>query len=348
MSKSFLKDPVRIHCPCADSPADAPPSSAEELQSAAPEELEEVRRIFDSSLARAKYSLHPLGYLYFCQECQAIRCPRCVQEEIVSAFCPMCLFEVPLTSIKADGNRYGVRKGLVDHRCVRNCFQCPICFSGLSVFPNEETQAAPYSLNCTYCQWSSSEIGLEFEKPTGISGFSFRMHLNLILGQLSKLASPFQEQQAEFEAIRDHYANLFDTTRPSDDVMTSFSSRYSALLSGKGSFKARQSTRSLYSRIRPPSRDADDKSLEYDQVKPLDEETALVARLQFLTSLEDTTNMRQRSKQPSKPRWERDLWPINMQLRAKRSKRCRACRHILVKPKNKPTSTRFRIKMLAL
>jgi len=38
------------------------------------------------------------------------------------------------------------------------------------VFPNEETQAAPFTLNCMYCQWSSTEIGLEFEKPTGIHG----------------------------------------------------------------------------------------------------------------------------------------------------------------------------------
>jgi dynactin-4 len=110
MSRSFNKDPVRIHCPCADSPADAPvsltdrdspPSSPEDAAEAA----DQTRRVFDPTDPRAKYSLHPLAYLYFCQECQAIRCPRCVQEEIVSAFCPMCLFEVPLTSIKADGNR---------------------------------------------------------------------------------------------------------------------------------------------------------------------------------------------------------------------------------------------------
>ena len=174
MSKLFLKDPVRIHCPCADSPADAPPQAEDELsQNTSEDSQEQVRRIFDPTFPRAKYSLHPLAYLYFCQECQAIRCPRCVQEEIVSAFCPMCLFEVPLTSIKADGNRYfGVPKEYIfDNRCVRNCFQCPICLSGLSVFPNEETQAAPYTLNCMYCQWSSSEIGVEFEKPTGISGW---------------------------------------------------------------------------------------------------------------------------------------------------------------------------------
>ena len=100
--------------------------------------------------------------------------------------------------------------------------------------------------------------------------------------------------------------------------------------------------------MRPPSRDTDDKPLEYERVKSLDDEQELITRLQSLTNLEDTTTMRQRSKQPNKPRWETELWPINMQLRAKRSKRCRACRHILVKPENKPTSTRFRIKMLAL
>lgn len=172
MSTAFARTTVRIHCPCADSPADAPPPT-EEVESTTPpgdDAVEETRRIFDPTTPRAKYSLHPLSYLYFCQECQAIRCPRCVMEEIVSAFCPMCYFEVPLTSIKADGNRFITGVPLIDFRCVRNCFQCPICFAGLSVFPNEETQAAPYTLNCMYCQWSSTEVGLEFEKPTGISG----------------------------------------------------------------------------------------------------------------------------------------------------------------------------------
>lgn len=107
MSRSFSKDPVRIHCPCADSPADAPSSvTYSEPTSLSPDDnSNQARTIFDPTQPRAKYSLHALAYLYFCQECQAIRCPRCVQEEIVSAFCPMCLFEVPLTSIKADGNR---------------------------------------------------------------------------------------------------------------------------------------------------------------------------------------------------------------------------------------------------
>jgi len=110
MSKSLLSDAIRIHCPCADSPADAPPPNEDESSPTAfegdQEDEQQTRRVFDPFHPRANYSLHPIGYLYFCQECQAIRCPRCVQEEIVSAFCPMCFFEVPLTSIKADGNRH--------------------------------------------------------------------------------------------------------------------------------------------------------------------------------------------------------------------------------------------------
>jgi dynactin 4 len=129
--------------------------------------------------------------------------------------------------------------------------------------------------------------------------------------------------------------------------MASFSTRYAALLSGKGSFKARQPSRTLLSRMRPSSHDEGEKPLEYSQIRSPDDESALVECLQALKSLDETTTMKQRDKQVSQPRSEQNLWPINMQLRAKRSKRCRACHHILVKPENKPASTRFRIKMLA-
>ena len=41
------------------------------------------------------------------------------------------------------------------------------------------------------------------------------------------------------------------------------------------------------------------------------------------------------------------LRPIPVLLRTKRSKRCQTCKHILVKPEVKPTSTRYRIRLLA-
>ena len=43
---------------------------------------------------QASNYLYPLSRLYFCEDCHQIRCPSCVQDEIVSYYCPNCLFEV--------------------------------------------------------------------------------------------------------------------------------------------------------------------------------------------------------------------------------------------------------------
>lgn len=61
-----------------------------------------------------------------------------------------------------------------------------------------------------------------------------------------------------------------------------------------------------------------------------------------------TTTPAQRLPQPHSPLFTSNLRPLAALLRTKRSKRCRACRHILVKPENKVTTTRFRIKLVAM
>lgn len=55
----------------------------------------------------------------------------------------------------------------------------------------------------------------------------------------------------------------------------------------------------------------------------------------------------QRLQQKGSPRFIRDLHPTPTLLRTKRNKRCRTCRHILVKPEPKVQTTRFRIRLLA-
>jgi dynactin-4 len=45
---------------------------------------------------QASNYLYPLSRLYFCEDCHQIRCPSCVQDEIVSYYCPNCLFEVSM------------------------------------------------------------------------------------------------------------------------------------------------------------------------------------------------------------------------------------------------------------
>lgn len=65
-------------------------------------------------------------------------------------------------------------------RCTRSCFQCPVCVGPLAVTANDAppppSEANPepssvlpsYILACSYCQWTSTEIGIKFDKPNGI------------------------------------------------------------------------------------------------------------------------------------------------------------------------------------
>ncbi|KAI9777488.1 MAG: hypothetical protein M1816_004710 [Peltula sp. TS41687] len=70
------------------------------------EEEEEEEQTFDPTSARANYLLYPISHLFYCEDCREIRCPRCVTEEIMYWYCPNCLFEVPSSIVKGEGNKY--------------------------------------------------------------------------------------------------------------------------------------------------------------------------------------------------------------------------------------------------
>ena len=92
-----------IQCPCSDPPTLLARSG--ETSSPVDAEQEDEERTFDPRAPRANYSLYPLEHLLYCEDCHQIRCPRCVAEEIVTFYCPACLFEVPSSNIKSEGNR---------------------------------------------------------------------------------------------------------------------------------------------------------------------------------------------------------------------------------------------------
>lgn len=87
-----------IQCPCSD-------NSGDDEAGLAGDQSPDHQRNFDPRAARSNYSLYPLEYLLFCEDCQQIRCPRCVSEEIVTSYCPNCLFEVAPSSVRSEGNR---------------------------------------------------------------------------------------------------------------------------------------------------------------------------------------------------------------------------------------------------
>src|SRR5262249_24666251 len=134
--------------------------------------------------------------LFFCEECDAIRCNRCVSVEVSTYYCPNCLFEVPSASVRAEKNRFIQKRvwSLVScsyfspYRCARNCFLCPNCRNTLSVVPSDPPDSGdgrisapvstigepPFFLYCNHCRWDSTDVGITFEKPTGLASmFSF-------------------------------------------------------------------------------------------------------------------------------------------------------------------------------
>jgi dynactin-4 len=57
------------------------------------------------SYPSSSFAFSPLTHLYFCEECDSVRCNECVACEVASYYCPNCLFDVPSANVRADKNR---------------------------------------------------------------------------------------------------------------------------------------------------------------------------------------------------------------------------------------------------
>lgn len=69
------------------------------------EDGEKEEKPFDPKAPLSAFSLSPLQNLLFCEECQQIRCDRCTLQEIVTYYCPHCLYETPTSLVKGEGTR---------------------------------------------------------------------------------------------------------------------------------------------------------------------------------------------------------------------------------------------------
>ncbi|KAK4443745.1 dynactin subunit 4 [Podospora aff. communis PSN243] len=376
-----------IQCPCSDASTlgrqadSSSPTSADD-------DLDD--RTFDPRAPRSNYSLYPLDYLNYCEDCQQIRCPRCVAEEIVTYFCPNCLFEVPSSNLKSEGNR-----------CTRSCFQCPICIGPLSVTsietPPDPTLLAapdgtpaphsgPYILTCSYCNWSSTEIGIKFDKSNSIhaqlaklnNGGTTRLtakehrerRKEASHGALGGSALPATaaagnggdnneelDLETQFANLKAFYQSQLADSGPGGSGLSHLSdlgfsspnslSRIMSLYTGGSVHNNRNKSRTGTMREALTS----DEGL---QIASLDESAAI--HHLHTTPYSDTITTEQSTSQPPNPgavhphgtaRFASSLRPIPYLLRTKRSKRCPVCRHIISKPEAKVATTRFRIKLVA-
>ncbi|KAJ1028819.1 hypothetical protein NDA16_001984 [Ustilago loliicola] len=410
---------VLYYCPCNQTASHGASSSSSSSSQRYKSTLASPPPGLPASSPASRYAFHPLDSLYFCDECDQIRCNRCVTVDISSYYCPNCLFEVPGASVKAEKNR-----------CARNCFECPCCQHTLSVLASDlptdiarsvdPTEPAasqgepPYYLGCSFCRWDSKSIGLVFEKPTGLSLQLQRSEDNasdvLEFDRLKDHFDPYLKTQTQAAitsaAVGSGSASRSRSTAASS-VPTALSSSSNAATSGRSAranaarnaaAAALQSSKLVrdlphlahskhlaasglpasgrsgpiepdelkrYRALNPWQPPSDSRSSSNGQASPSMGVVAkrekhrrdYIARLQNapnqpFSSLEDKiSSLEQRWSSVSiadQPVRAADLRPTRVPLKSKLTKRCPACRHIVIKPDIKAASNRFKIKLVAL
>lgn len=266
-------------------------------------------------------------------------------------------------------------------RCTRSCFQCPVCIgSPLAIAsidkPAEPTLVPPeglpspptsqYVLTCTYCNWSTTEIGVKFEKSSGLYSQLLKIRNG---GQPKLSAREYREKRKEdrdapplpdseldadlqFANLKAFYqAQLADINASAGGGLSSLGdlgfsspgtlSRIMSLYTGGSLGGKRNMGKSTTMREALTT----DDGLKLAQL----DESAAVDKLLNGTWY-DTVSTEQREAQSTstKPLVSLDdLRPVPTLLRTKRSKRCPVCRHIITKPDAKVTSTRYRIRLVA-
>ncbi|KAJ5212010.1 uncharacterized protein N7498_003656 [Penicillium cinerascens] len=402
-----------ISCPCADTPVPDPArkrrsrgspqksptpeqpnvdNDNKESKEAENQDGDEEEQTFDPRSPRSNFSLYPPEQLLYCEDCHQIKCPRCITEEIVSWYCPNCLFETPSSMVRSDGNR-----------CGRNCFNCPTCTVPLAVSTIENvtatgSQQGPWVLSCAYCMWTTLDIGIKFDKPTNIRAQLQKMtdataapaldrsrQASRTFGDLKSPLSSYasiDEQSASREANGEQSATKEDET-PTPDLGTD--ARFAALKSfyrtqisetstspgdplgsdlGFSSPGALNRLMSLYTsssrlgglyggskkpKSKPPVMREALTASEGLRIAPEKGDADVIERLgSHECGWDGVASIDQRKEQSPDVRFTDDLLPLPCLLRTKRAKRCKSCKHILVKPETKPQSTRFRIRLIAL
>ncbi|KAI9736708.1 MAG: hypothetical protein M1834_000912 [Cirrosporium novae-zelandiae] len=283
--------------------------------------------------------------------------------------------------VKSEGNRC-TRNCLNCPICT-----APLGVNSLGKEGPGDAPRGPWVLGCQYCMWTTLDIGIKFEKPTNIYGQLLKIrnggvkkddhdhHKEIAEEEIEddgvddgdeekeeqdlKKEIPSNDQSQDpddrFKTLKSFYKSQISTTTtgspffgsPLDQSFSSPSalSRIMSLYTSLGS-----SSLSKKPKSKPPVMREAANPGEGLFVHSADAEKNTVEALRKSggTSLLSTHDQRLTQTYPSNARFVQDLRPVPALLRTKRSKRCRECRHILVKPEYKVQTTRFRIRLIAM
>ncbi|KAJ4456662.1 putative dynactin 4 [Paratrimastix pyriformis] len=298
--------------------------------------------------------LFPLSYLYLCNTCNKLVCPKCCAEEISSYFCPSCFEVLPAKQAQ----RYS-------HRCSR-CAICPLCGSNLlaSRATADSTHAAiapapTFIWACPTCEWTSEHLNITSTRPNGLAEQLLEMEVGPATERVQEItramAAHMQEVQREYELERQHrrYHMGGPHSHFTMDQMVAQLSQKSdrpAMHPVHTTLPLALSTTTTTSATTTSTIDGEDipQPTSTPPPPPGGDDTDMLG--EDMTSAWDSgvdgtgpqaTTLAQRfGKSVNQARSPKDLLPQLVQLHPRLALRCAACQRAIVTPDPKPLGTR--------
>ena len=246
----------------------------------------------------------------------------------------------------------------------------PLATSSMNPDPMKRAVSGPWILSCGYCNWSSLDIGWQFENNKNMHQHIAKLKIGARPRSTSTTPTEFaksvgseppreidpisesaldDDPDSAFASMRSFYSSQLSASYPSDPLLTpsggfNYSSpsslaRIMSLYTGRSFGKKDTGKSSLM-------RESADVAEGLRIMDPRRDDEAI--RKLLVEGWTGTASVAQQSEQRHPALFTDFLRPISPLLRTKRSKRCRDCRHLLVKPEQKVQSTRFRIRLVAL
>lgn len=257
-------------------------------------------------------------------------------------------------------------------RCARNCYNCPSCTSPMHIAQVEKkdsdllkpedgaTSDDAYLLFCQYCDWTTLDIGLQFNRPTKITeqiNKARKARYN-VPGQDAPeegLSRPKQlrNHDGAFERLTAFYKDqLQETGEGANPYGNSTYGSPANLARIMGIYGGLTNNALKKNRAKPqPMREAADSDEGFAALYAVDAGAREDKVLQKMRDLgwDETASEEQALSTPANydVRFKDELWPAATHLLAKRGKRCRACRQFIVRPEPKASGLRYRIRILA-
>jgi len=257
--------------------------------------------------------------LFYCQQCQNVRCSLCVAQDIDSYYCPNCLENMA----SSEANYFS-------NSC-KKCFECPCCFAALS-FQTSSTSETDKSFffSCGFCRWDSLGLNLVADSPNNlIAKLLEKEREGTEQKEVAKIVEKLQKEEREKAKEKRQLSRI----------------RRSSLL-----FR----TAPLPNISRPPPITLAEleKSLEAKEQSKLNKDTSVqefdedVYKEQELSQV--STLGQRLNALPGQSRDINSIYPRRKHLLTRRSKRCTVCDKVLIKPDLSPSKIEFKRQHMAI